>query len=430
MFATRASAARRVSHAVRSFATVVDSAGFKVATVDKGQPTSAVTFLVNAGSRFESKPGVANVLKNFAFKSTAKRSALGTIRESELYGGVLSATLSREHLALTAEFLRGDEAFFVDLLSSFITSAKFTRHEFEEYVLPVVEAESQTAYTDPATRAIELAHTLAFRSGLGSSIFASSHSSISVEDVKSFAASSFRKGNMVVLGTGIDQTTLSDLVEKNLGASSSPASKPASSPPSSYFGGESRIEAHGGPQTIFIGFGTAAPVTSELAVLAAHLSPQSSVKWSQGLSPIATGIPPGTSVKTVLLPYSDAVLFGLLVQGQTAEGVKEAGKVVAKALKDSTSSGGIKAEELKKAVAKAKFTAASAVENGKDGLVSVLGAKVLAGSEASLDGTFSSLDKITATGFSKAISTLTKGKLTYVAVGDVQSLPYTDELGL
>lgn len=42
-------------------------------------------------------------------QSTAARSALGTVRESELYGGVLSASLSREHLALTAEFLRGDE---------------------------------------------------------------------------------------------------------------------------------------------------------------------------------------------------------------------------------------------------------------------------------------------------------------------------------
>jgi hypothetical protein len=42
-------------------------------------------------------------------QSTGKRSALGTIREAELYGGVLSSSLSREHLALTAEFLRGDE---------------------------------------------------------------------------------------------------------------------------------------------------------------------------------------------------------------------------------------------------------------------------------------------------------------------------------
>ena len=42
-------------------------------------------------------------------QSTGKRSALGTVREAELYGGVLSSSLTREHLALTAEFLRGDE---------------------------------------------------------------------------------------------------------------------------------------------------------------------------------------------------------------------------------------------------------------------------------------------------------------------------------
>ena len=30
----------------------------------------------------------------------------------------------------------------------------------------------------------------------------------------------------------------------------------------------------------------------------------------------------------------------------------------------------------------------------------------------------------------QAVSTLLKGKLTYVAVGDVHTLPYADELGL
>jgi ubiquinol-cytochrome c reductase core subunit 2 len=66
--AARVSTARRVSHVVRNFATVVDTAGFKVAAIDNGQPTAAVTLLVKAGSRFETKAGVANVLKNFAFK--------------------------------------------------------------------------------------------------------------------------------------------------------------------------------------------------------------------------------------------------------------------------------------------------------------------------------------------------------------------------
>ena len=60
---------RNSTRLARSFATVVDStSGVKVAAVDNGQPTSAVTFLVKAGSRFENKPGVAHALKNFAFK--------------------------------------------------------------------------------------------------------------------------------------------------------------------------------------------------------------------------------------------------------------------------------------------------------------------------------------------------------------------------
>ena len=47
--------------------------------------------------------------RTIALQSTGKRSALGTVCEAELYGGVLSSSLSREHIALTAEFLRGDE---------------------------------------------------------------------------------------------------------------------------------------------------------------------------------------------------------------------------------------------------------------------------------------------------------------------------------
>lgn len=68
MLAARTSAARNASRFVRRFATVVDTAGVKVAAVDNGEPTSAVTFLVKAGSRYENKPGVAHALQNFAFK--------------------------------------------------------------------------------------------------------------------------------------------------------------------------------------------------------------------------------------------------------------------------------------------------------------------------------------------------------------------------
>ncbi len=137
------------------------------------------------------------------------------------------------------------------------------------------------------------------------------------------------------------------------------------------------MDAHGATETVFLGFGTAGSPAPELAVLAAHLDPQPSVKWSEGTSPI-TGIPLGASVKSVYLPYSDATLFGLLVQGQTAEDVKAAGKAAVAALKDASN---IKAEDVKKAVAKAKFTAANSLDS-RSGLVSVLGSKVYSSSRS------------------------------------------------
>lgn len=42
--------------------------GIKVATLDEGLPTSAITVAVKAGSRYESQPGLSHVLKNFVFK--------------------------------------------------------------------------------------------------------------------------------------------------------------------------------------------------------------------------------------------------------------------------------------------------------------------------------------------------------------------------
>ena len=68
MFA-RSRALRNVVNSTRSYATsVADSAGVKVAGVDLGQPTTSISVVVKAGSRYETLPGVAHALKNFAFK--------------------------------------------------------------------------------------------------------------------------------------------------------------------------------------------------------------------------------------------------------------------------------------------------------------------------------------------------------------------------
>ncbi|KAF8602225.1 LuxS/MPP-like metallohydrolase [Ceratobasidium sp. AG-I] len=420
MFA-RSTTTRNTVRAVRSFATAVDAAGLKVAAVDNGQPTAAVTLLVKAGSRYQPQLGVAHLLKNFAFKETAQRSTLRIARESEYYGGVLSSTLTREHLAITADFLRGDEPFFVELLASVLTSSQFLPHELKEAVLPNALSESTAALADPSTHALEFAHALAFRSsGLGTSLFASHVPPNTLEAVKSFAASAFTKANVAVIGTGVDQAKLSQLVEKHF------AGLPAGSATSAggatqYFGGETRVASNGGGQAVFVGFG-APGASPELAALHAHLNATPSVKWTEGTSPLA-----GIGATPVYIPYSDAALFGVLVSGPTAPEVAQNVKAAVAALKKVAS--GLSGEDAKKAVAKAKFAAASALE-AREGLVAALAPEVFGGAKASLESVHAALDKVTESSLAKALSSLVKAKPTYVAIGDIHALPYVDELGL
>jgi len=59
--------ASRIAGARRGFVTAVETP-FKIAAVDNGQPTASVMVVVKAGPRYETTPGAAHVLKNFAFK--------------------------------------------------------------------------------------------------------------------------------------------------------------------------------------------------------------------------------------------------------------------------------------------------------------------------------------------------------------------------
>lgn len=256
---------------------------------------------------------------------------------------------------------------FVDVLSSVLTSSQFLPHELNEAVVPNATAETTTALSDPATHALELAHAIAFRSsGLGSSLFAAHPSSKSLDAVKALAASAFTKNNVAVIGTGIDTTKLSKLVEKHLAGL--PAGGSALSGGSSqYFGGETRVSAHGSGSAVFVGFG-APGASPELAVLQAYLDTTPAVKWTAGSSPLA-----GINATPVYIPYSDAALFGVLVKGATAAETSAAAKAAADALKKVAS--GLTKEEASKAVARAKFAAAAAVE-GRAGLVAALAPQV------------------------------------------------------
>lgn len=308
----------------------------------------------------------------------------------------------------------------MDVLSSVLSSSDLTSHELYESVGPAAAAESSSATADPAIIALDTAHVLAFRSGLGNLLFTAPQGSLAAEDVRSFAAKAFTKENVAALGYGISSPVLTSLIQEKL--SGLPSQGGIQSGATKYYGGEARIESHSKP-ALFIGYGTSTP-SAGLSVLAAHLDPTPSLKWAQGTSPLSPVLP-GASVRIVHETYSDGALLGVLVQAATVEAVREAGKLAAKALKDASSIG---KEGLQKAIRKAKFKAASALE-GRETITATIAPQLFTGKDVSVGSTLKSLEGVTEDDVTKTARALASGKVTYVAVGS-GSLPYADELGL
>lgn len=422
----------------RSF-TTSNAGGITTAAADDGGLTSTVTVAVKAGSRYETAPGVAHVLKNFLFKSNQKRSALRLIREAEFYGGVLSTSLTKEHLLLTAEFLRGDEEFFVEILGDVLSKSKFPAHEFNEEVLPQVQAEHAQAESNPSILGYDHLLQTAYRQrGLGHSLFASPASPVSYRQTIDFARSSFAKNNIAVLGSGIEANKLAQLVQASF--SDLTASGSVSSTPAKYFGGEQRVSftvPHGAENTraahghFLIGFEGAghnnAKEAANLTVLRSLLGGESSVKWSYGLSPlsqIAEAIP-GAKAEAFNLSFSDAGIFGAHISAPTAS-VQQAASKVVQALKDVA--GGLKQEAIQAAIAKAKFERATTLENRTASHELVSAQLLESGNVTSLEETFSALDGVKASSLSSTVEKLLKAKPTTVAIGNVQALPYADQV--
>ena len=79
-------------------------------------------------------------------------------------------------------------------------------------MLPTLHAETTEAEGNPAFTALDLALTLAFRSGLRAPPFVAPYAHLTPKDVPSLAHTIFSKERIVVVGTGIDSGLLSKLV--------------------------------------------------------------------------------------------------------------------------------------------------------------------------------------------------------------------------
>ncbi|SPO05711.1 probable ubiquinol-cytochrome c reductase complex core protein 2 precursor [Cephalotrichum gorgonifer] len=409
-----------------------EAAGVKIASRDAHGPTSKLAVVVKAGTRYQPLPGLTVGLEEFAFKNTSKRSALRITRESELLGGQLTAYHTREALVLEAGFLRGDIPYFTELLAEVISQTRFTTHELKEDVERVIQVNQAKLAANPSAIALDAAHSIAFHNGLGSPLYpspsASSRHYLDEYSLADFAEAAYTKPNIALVAEGASQSTLSQWTDKFFSElSSAPSGQFAvKSSPSAYYGGEQRIDHQTGNAVVIAFPGASASASGpEVAVLAALLGGQPSVKWSPGFSLVSKiAASSGVSASTTNFKYSDAGLLAIQLSG-SASAVRKAAEETVKALQ-SVAAGSMSKEDLAKAIAKAKF---DALDSGES-LVSVGSALVHGAQPVKAADLVNSYAAVTAQKLQSVAKTLVDGKATVATVGDLHVLPFAEELGL
>ncbi|KNZ46299.1 uncharacterized protein VP01_738g3 [Puccinia sorghi] len=411
-----------------------NSAQTIISTPEDNKLTASISLFIKAGSRYQPSHGLAHLLKNSLFKSTQKRSALSVVRETELLGGLLTSTLTREHLILSAEFLKGNEGYFAEVLGDVLTSTKFARHEYEEEALPGAIAEYSQMQQDPTQVALEQAHQLAFREGLGNSLYV--HPDLlpaSQEAVIEYGRTKLgQTGEQAIVGTGIDGTRLAELVGQffSVPSGSAPAGGRTGEAQTSYYGGEARITSAHGPDTLLVAFKGVGEGSSRAAyTVLQHLlgSDPSSVKWSSGGSTPLSSLP----VKAFHLSYSDIGLFGLLVKAPASQ-TKSLASQALNHLKQIANGKNVDQDAVNRAANKAKFLLACGLESNllRNELLGTKSRISPNSSPQQLSELYSVYSQVTPDQVIQAAKDILASTPSTVAVGNTQLLPYFDQLTL
>ncbi|CAG8737240.1 14937_t:CDS:2 [Cetraspora pellucida] len=399
-------------------------AGITVVSVEDSAPASSVSLVVKAGSREEGTDnvGVAHYLKNFAFKNTSARTAFRTTREAELLGGFLSANLARENLILSAEFLRGDLGYFMEILSDIVFKTKYEQHEFPN-IKESVNFERGAAAAIPEVTVMNAAHSVAFRHGLGNSLFADDATKVSnSSDVKAFANKVYTAPNIMIVGTSVNHGELLNLTD-SLFQNISHAI-PSTPIASKYFGGECRISIPGDSHFV-LAFSGAPAGTSDYAalqILRFLIDGEKGTKWGEGVNVLAQRASKldDTKISFFNAGYSDAGLFGVHISG-IATSVYSAARSAVEQLKHAANK--ISKDDFARALAKARFNAAAAYET-RASKTEIFGNQILfSGKVTTVTEALTQFDRF-------KVEDIQSCKPTAVALGDVSALPYSDSLSL
>lgn len=274
-------------------------------------------------------------------------------------------------------------------------------------MVPIIKLAQKSLLGSPTDLAVNSAHGVAYHRGLGTPLHPTSTTPLSkylnAQYLKLYSQAAYCKPNIAVVANGASHADLSKWVGEFFAdtPSSQPSNVPKPDPvPTKYYGGQERI-AHDSGNTMILAFPGSSSFTSggsykpEIAVLAALLGGQSSIKWSPGFSLLAkaTAAHSQAHVSTSHAAYSDAGLLYVTLTGN-ANHIRAASKDVVDTIK-SIAAGEVSKEDAKKAVALAKFRALEAGQNIESGLEATGAGLIQGGKAFQIDEVGKSIDGVT-----------------------------------
>ena len=310
-------------------------------------------------------------------------------------------------------------------------------HVFHEEIYPLMDLGRKRFLANTTEMALDSAHGLAFHRGLGNSLHTSSSipykKYLDADTLSEYAASAYAKSNFSIVANGVEQSELSKWVNEFFTDVRAQPAYELKAEQSKYHGGEERI-AHAGGNSLVIAFPGSSSATGpfykpEVAVLAALLGGQTTIKWSPGFSLLskATKTAPNMFIDTKSTIYSDAGLLTITMAGSASD-IKATAPGVVEALKGVAQN--ISKEDFAKAKALAKF---KELEYGQEtqAAMELTGAGLVHGGKAyQIDEVAKAVDGVTEAKVKQVAKAALENKARVRAVGDLHLLPFAEEIGL
>lgn len=406
----------------------------------------SVLLTLPLGSRFEqgsSQVGAAHFCKAASFLSNAYESKLAITREAELRPAPLSATLTRERLLLFATCSQSALASVVNSLAAMAECRNYVEHEFER-LRNFVEFEVEQNLLQPLHVAVDSLHHVAFRGGLGNSLFGTKNAarSISKASVETFKQAAIQRRRLrhpislcflnadpAQVSRILDHESFLEKVNRLPVVEADAAPEPKER---KYFGGELRLSL-GNSKVLAVAFPAAHEDSAVAGVAAALLKDTGNVQFSDAeLTPWSElKQRAGVSVQTIFESHSDSRLFGYALSFEnnvTRSFALEALRTAQRSFASLASS--VPKDLLARAKIEAKALRIRTLnDSGRFDALNLLSKELFIGHKITdHESFFSAIDSVSEEHVRQFFASAISQHPSFVAVGNLVELPYADEL--